>query len=87
MKQWTMALALAGVAFLACAEARAIELGTPATEHPFRSRQNFAFELRFSPYRPQIDSDPALTSTRGQALRDLLYLFERDEAIRLLRAG
>jgi ATP-dependent DNA helicase RecG len=31
--------------------------------------------------------DPALTSQRGQALRHLLYLFERDEAIRLLRAG
>ena len=31
--------------------------------------------------------DPALASERGQALRHLLYLFERDEAIRLLRAG
>jgi ATP-dependent DNA helicase RecG len=31
--------------------------------------------------------DPTLASTRGQALRHLLYLFERDDAIRLLRAG
>src|SRR5262245_17885705 len=31
--------------------------------------------------------DPELTSPRGEALRVLLYLFERDEAIRLLRAG
>jgi ATP-dependent DNA helicase RecG len=31
--------------------------------------------------------DPALETPRGQALRHLLYLFERDEAIRLLRAG
>jgi ATP-dependent DNA helicase RecG len=31
--------------------------------------------------------DPELTSPRGEALRQLLYLFERDEAIRLLRAG
>ncbi len=31
--------------------------------------------------------DPTLTSPRGQALRQLLYLFERDEAIRLIRAG
>jgi ATP-dependent DNA helicase RecG len=31
--------------------------------------------------------DPQLTSERGEALRVLLYLFERDEAIRLLRAG
>jgi ATP-dependent DNA helicase RecG len=31
--------------------------------------------------------DPRLTGERGEALRHLLYLFERDEAIRLLRAG
>ena len=31
--------------------------------------------------------DPTLASARGQALRHLLYLFERDEAIRLIRAG
>src|SRR5207237_186577 len=31
--------------------------------------------------------DPELTSARGEALRILLYLFERDEAVRLLRAG
>jgi len=31
--------------------------------------------------------DPTLTTPRGQALRVLLYLFERDEAIRLIRAG
>ncbi|ASP51444.1 ATP-dependent DNA helicase RecG [Sinorhizobium meliloti] len=34
-----------------------------------------------------IDRDPELTSERGQALRTLLYLFRRDEAIRFLRAG
>jgi ATP-dependent DNA helicase RecG len=31
--------------------------------------------------------DPELKSERGKALRILLYLFERDEAVRLLRAG
>jgi ATP-dependent DNA helicase RecG len=31
--------------------------------------------------------DPELTSARGEALRPLLYVFERDEAIRLIRAG
>ena len=31
--------------------------------------------------------DPDLASPRGQALRTLLYLFERDEAVRLFRAG
>ena len=34
-----------------------------------------------------LSRDPTLTAERGQALRNLLYLFERDEAIRLLRAG
>jgi ATP-dependent DNA helicase RecG len=34
-----------------------------------------------------IARDAALTSPRGQALRVLLYLFERDAAVRLLRAG
>jgi len=31
--------------------------------------------------------DPDLAAPRGQALRHLLYLFERDEAVRLIRAG
>jgi ATP-dependent DNA helicase RecG len=34
-----------------------------------------------------VDRDPDLVSERGQALRVLLYMFERDSAIRLLRAG
>jgi ATP-dependent DNA helicase RecG len=34
-----------------------------------------------------LSRDAELTSARGEALRVLLYLFERDEAIRLLRAG
>ncbi|NCC21404.1 MAG: ATP-dependent DNA helicase RecG [Alphaproteobacteria bacterium] len=34
-----------------------------------------------------IDRDPDLQSERGEALRTLLYLFERDQAIRLLRSG
>jgi ATP-dependent DNA helicase RecG len=34
-----------------------------------------------------LGRDPALTTARGEALRHLLYLFERDEAIRLIRAG
>jgi ATP-dependent DNA helicase RecG len=34
-----------------------------------------------------LTRDPALESPRGQALRHLLYLFERDEAVRLIRAG
>lgn len=34
-----------------------------------------------------LERDPDLTSERGQALRVLLYLHRRDEAIRYLRAG
>ncbi len=34
-----------------------------------------------------LSKDPELLSPRGQALRTLLYLFEREEAVRYLRAG
>ncbi len=34
-----------------------------------------------------LDSDPNLESSRGQALRTLLYLFERDAAVKYLRSG
>lgn len=34
-----------------------------------------------------VQRDPQLKSSRGRALRTLLYLFQRDEAIRLLRSG
>jgi ATP-dependent DNA helicase RecG len=34
-----------------------------------------------------VERDPELTSPRGEALRILLYLFERDAAVRTLRSG
>ena len=34
-----------------------------------------------------MDGDAELTTPRGEALRVLLYLFSKDEAVRLLRAG
>jgi ATP-dependent DNA helicase RecG len=34
-----------------------------------------------------LTRDPGLASERGQALRTLLYLFQRDEAVQYLRAG
>ncbi|MEM8785761.1 MAG: ATP-dependent DNA helicase RecG, partial [Pseudomonadota bacterium] len=37
--------------------------------------------------RHALAVDPTLRSDRGEALRVLLYLFERDEAVRLLSAG
>jgi ATP-dependent DNA helicase RecG len=37
--------------------------------------------------RLALDRDPTLGSPRGQALRVLLYLFQRDAAVRFLRSG
>ena len=34
-----------------------------------------------------LSRDPKLQSPRGAALRQLLYLFARDEAIRMVSAG
>jgi ATP-dependent DNA helicase RecG len=34
-----------------------------------------------------LQRDPELSSARGEALRNLLYIFERDEAVRYLRTG
>ena len=34
-----------------------------------------------------VERDPELASPRGGALRTLLYLFDRDEAVRLFRTG
>ncbi|MBX3229012.1 MAG: hypothetical protein KIT84_01640 [Labilithrix sp.] len=41
-------------------DAHAFELGTPETKSPYRSAQNFALEIRVSPYYPQIDEEPGL---------------------------
>src|SRR4051812_29157780 len=59
-----ISMTLATVALLASKDASAVELGTPGSEHPFRTPQNFALELRISPYRPQVDDDPALHGQR-----------------------
>lgn len=57
------AVAAAGV-LLGSSDARAVELGTPASEHPFRTAQNFALEVRVSPYYPQVDDDPSLNGAK-----------------------
>ena len=56
--------ALAAAALLAAPDAHAVDFGTKATEHPFRSPQNFELELRLGPYYPQVDSDPNLNGQR-----------------------
>ncbi|MDB5213594.1 MAG: hypothetical protein JWO86_1521 [Myxococcaceae bacterium] len=50
----------ASAAFFVSPDAAAVEFGTKASEHPFRSPQNFQLELRLGPYLPQIDDDPNL---------------------------
>jgi len=44
-------------------------------------------EIARTDARNVLDSDPGLSGPRGPALRMLLYLMRRDEAIRFLRAG
>lgn len=44
-------------------------------------------ELARDDARLIVNKDPELTSDRGQALRHLLYLFERDEGVRLMQSG
>jgi hypothetical protein len=55
---------LASATFFAATDASAVEFGTPASDHPFRSQQNFELELRLSPYYPQVDDDPSLNGQR-----------------------
>lgn len=57
---------LLGTLFVS-ADAAAFEFGTPAKEHPFHSAQNFALELRFSPYHPNVDDEPRL---KGHPFKD-----------------
>lgn len=44
-------------------------------------------ELARDDARMIVAKDPELTGRRGQALRHLLYLFERDEGVRLMQSG
>ncbi|MBO6503967.1 MAG: ATP-dependent DNA helicase RecG [Kordiimonadaceae bacterium] len=44
-------------------------------------------ELARDDARMIVAKDPELKSERGQALRHLLYLFERDEGVRLMQSG
>lgn len=59
MKRARPLLALLAVAGLLSIprDASAIELGTPAQRHPYASAQHFALELRFGPYKPNIDDE------------------------------
>ena len=58
---------LAASATLVAADAAAFEPGTPEQTSPARSAQNFAVELRLSPYSPAVDEQPG---RRGTPFRD-----------------
>jgi hypothetical protein len=55
------ALGLAGMLVAPDAAAQEDRVDPLASRHKtYESPQNFAFEIRFSPYKPDVDSDPAL---------------------------
>ncbi|HEY8074122.1 MAG TPA: MXAN_2562 family outer membrane beta-barrel protein [Labilithrix sp.] len=56
-------LGIVALGTFAAKDAAAIELGTPPHQHPYASRQDFALELRFGPYKPAIDTEPGLNGT------------------------
>ena len=61
--------------------------GTPGFRIAQLDAHGDLLEIARQDARLVVERDPNLTSERGQALRHLLYLHGRDEAIRLLRAG
>lgn len=61
--------------------------GTPGFQVARLEAHGDLLEIARSDARLVLERDPDLTSPRGEALRLLLYVFGRDEAVRLLRAG
>lgn len=61
--------------------------GTPGFRIARADEHADLMEVARDDARLVLAKDPDLQSKRGQALRCLLYLFGRDEAVRLLRAG
>ena len=61
--------------------------GTPGFRIAQLDAHGDLLEMARQDARLVVDRDPALQSERGAALRMLLYLHGRDEAVRLLRAG
>lgn len=61
--------------------------GTPGFKLAALEVHSDLLEIARKDARLILEKDPELITSRGEALRILLYLFSRDEAIRLLRAG
>jgi hypothetical protein len=93
MKRGVVALAVVVGGLLGAREAFALELGTKETQRPYHSAQNFALELRFSPYWPQVDDDSALggkkpyESTFGTSPRFLIGAEFDWQTLRIPRVG
>ena len=51
------------------------------------SRDQYLLAIAHDDTKLTLNQDPELTSPRGQALRTLLYLFEKDVAVKLFRSG
>jgi ATP-dependent DNA helicase RecG len=61
--------------------------GTPGFRVARLERHSDLLEIARDDARMVLERDPDLSSERGNALRILLYLYGRDDAVRLLRAG
>jgi len=87
------ALAVLSCSTLAAGSASAEESVSPRYARSYVSPQYFAMELRFSPYRPQIDDEPALNGKTPYAntfgsMRRLMVQLELDwQAFRIPYVG
>ena len=61
--------------------------GTPGFQLARMEHHARLLEIARDDARLLMAKDPELSGPRGEALRVLLYLFQKDEAVRLLRAG
>jgi ATP-dependent DNA helicase RecG len=61
--------------------------GLPALRLADLARHEGLIAVAHDDARLVLERDPELTAPRGEALRVLLYLFRRDEAVQFLRAG
>ena len=61
--------------------------GTPGFRVARIERHSDLLEIARNDARLILERDPELVSPRGEALKVLLYLYGRDDAVRLLRAG
>ena len=61
--------------------------GTPGFQIARLERHGDLLEIARDDARLVLERDPNLRTERGEALRTLLYLHGRDDAVRLLRAG